>query len=203
MTRWIKTGAFTVAEWHDVDANYAVGEFAGQLYGWTCARRFVAIRERVQEKKPPVGRMLFDVPGYTYRVMVTNRNDSPVEIWRDYNKRADMEKRIMELKYDLAADDFCLRQFYATEAAFRSILALFNLLGEFQRATAMTRYQQPATLRYQVFLCGAILGQKGRRPVIHLSAAWGGLQRRNALLDKIKAYVFPTSPKLEPDPSPA
>jgi hypothetical protein len=31
------------------------------------------------------------------------------EIWRDYNRRADVENRIAELKHDLAADDFCLR----------------------------------------------------------------------------------------------
>ena len=62
----------------------------------------------------------------------------PEEIWRDYNRRADMENRIAELKHDLAADDFCLQEFFATEAAFRSILLLFNLLGEFQRACRLT-----------------------------------------------------------------
>jgi hypothetical protein len=29
-----------------------------------------------------------------------------------------------------AADDFCQRQFFATEAAFRSVLGLFNLLSQ-------------------------------------------------------------------------
>jgi hypothetical protein len=59
--------------------------------------------------------------------MVTSMSGEPAEIWRDYNKRGDMENRIKELKYDLAADDFCVRQLYATDAAFRSVLALFNL----------------------------------------------------------------------------
>jgi len=54
---------------------------------------------------------------------------------------------------------FCLHEFFATEAAFRSILLLFNLLGEFQRACRFTSYRQPATLRAQVFLCGALLGR--------------------------------------------
>jgi hypothetical protein len=49
-----------------------------------------------------------------------------------------MENRIAELKHGLAADDFCLRELFATEAAFRSILLLFNLLGEFQRACRFT-----------------------------------------------------------------
>src|SRR5207249_11775798 len=85
----------------------------------------------------------------------------PEEIWRDYNRRADMENRIAELKHDLGADDFCLREFFATEAAFRSILLLFNLLAEFQRASGLRTYRQPATLRTQVFLCGALLGRAG------------------------------------------
>ena len=96
----------------------------------------------------------------------------------------------------MAADDFCRREFFATEAAFLGILMLFNLLGEFQRASGMTGYRQPATLRAQVFLCGAILGRAGHQAVLHLSAAWGGLDQRNSLFDKILQYEFPTSPKL-------
>ena len=72
----------------------------------------------------------------------------PEEVWRDcnYNRRANIENRIAELKHDLAADDFCRQEFFATEAAFRSILLLFNLLGGFQRASHLTTYRQPATL---------------------------------------------------------
>lgn len=112
-----------------------------------------------------------------------------------------MEKRIAELKYDLAADDFCLQEFFATEAAFLSILLLFNLLGESQRASGMAGYRQPATLRVQVFLCGAILGRAGHRTVLHRSSAWGGLEYRNARFEKLLAYPFATSPKLNPKPA--
>ena len=128
--------------------------------------------------------------------MVTNSAAAPEEIWRDYNHRADVEKRIAELKYDLAADDFCLQEFFATEAAFCAVLLLFNLLSEFQRALGSEVYRQPATLRTQVFLCGAVLGRAGRRMVLHLSSAWGGLTQRIPLLDKIVEYDLSTSPKL-------
>ena len=60
---------------------------------------------------------------------MTNRAEAPEVIWRDYNQRATLEQRIDELKSDLGADDFCRREFYATEAAFRSMLLLFNLLS--------------------------------------------------------------------------
>jgi len=154
-------------------------------------------RELVRENRDSKGRKLFDVPGYTFRIFVTSRSDAPEEIWRDYNRRADMENRIAELKHDLAADKFCLQQFFATEAAFQAILLLFNLLSEFQRAAGLPGYREPATLRTQVFTCGAILGRAGRRLVLHLSESWGGLKTRNPLIDKIMRWEISTSPKLD------
>ena len=182
LTQWLKREAARVQEWRALDETYAVGEFRLQLLGWDRERRFVVVREQLRETKRSLGRKLLEVPGYTFRVFVTNRAEAPEEIWRDYNQRACIEQRIEELKSDLAADDFCLREFFATEAAFLGILMLFNLLGEFQRASGITGYRQPATLRVQVFLCGAILGRAGHHTVLHLSAAWGGLEQRNPLL---------------------
>ena len=69
---------------------------------------------------------------------------------------------IAELKHDLGADGFCLKKFFATEAAFRAVLLLFNLLAEFQRAAGLPGYREPATIRTQVLTCGAILGRAGR-----------------------------------------
>ena len=109
-----------------------------------------------------------------------------------------MENRIAELKHDLGADGFCMKQFFATEAAFRAVLLLFNLLAEFQRAAGMPIYREPATIRTQVLTCGAILGRAGRRLVLHLSESWGGLKTRVPLLDSILTWQIPISPKLEP-----
>lgn len=196
LTKWLKREAARVEAWRALDEIYAVGEFRLQLFGWDRERRFVVVREQLQETKRSLGRKLFDLPGYTFRVFVTNRDEAPEEIWRDYNQRACVEQRIEELKSDLAADDFCLREFFATEAAFLAVLMLFNLLGEFQRASGMSGYRQPATLRAEVFLCGAILGRAGHQKVLHLSAAWGGLEKRNPLFEKLLQYEFPTPPKL-------
>ena len=198
LTRWMKREAARVTAWRALDQHYAAGEFSLQLWGWDRPRRFVVIREQLRAERASLGRKLLEVPGYTFRVFVTNLALPPEEIWRDYNRRADMENRIAELKHDLAADDFCLQEFFATEAAFRSILLLFNLPGEFQRACRFTTYRQPATLRAQVFLCGSLLGRAGRRLVLHLSASWGGLQQRIPLLEKLLTYAVPTSPKLHP-----
>ena len=156
----------------------------------------MAIRERVREGRDSVSRKLIDVPGYTFRVFVTTCSDAPEEIWRDYNRRADMENRIAELKHDLGADGFCLKEFFATEAAFPAVLLLFNLLAEFQRAAGLPSYRAPATIRMQILTCGAVLGRAGRRLVVHLAQSWGGLKSRIPLLDSILNCEFPISPKL-------
>lgn len=42
-----------------------------------------------------------------------------------------MENRIADLKHDLGTDGFYLKEFFATEAAFRAALLLFTFLAEF------------------------------------------------------------------------
>ena len=196
LTPWVKRAAQRVEQWTMLDDDYAAGEFRLKLLGWSVERRFVVIREQVREGRDSVGRRVIDVPGYTFRVFVTNYDAAPQEIWRDYNRRADMENRIAELKHDLGADGFCLQQFFATEAAFRAVLLLFNLLSEFQRAADLPVYRAPATIRTQILTCGAILGRSGRRLVIHLSTSWGGLKTRIPLLDNVLNWQIPISPKL-------
>jgi hypothetical protein len=195
LTRWIKQEAAGLQAWRDLDEVFSVGEFRKRLLGWNVERRFVVVRERIREKRG-AGKLLVQVPGYSFRIFVTSSSAAPEEIWRDYNRRADMEKRICELKHDLGADGFCLQEFSATEAAFQAILLLFNLLAEFQRAAHLAVYRQPATLRSQIFLCGAILGRAGHHWVLHLSQAWGGWDKLKSLWQNLLHYEIPTSPKL-------
>src|SRR5579872_5051326 len=145
------------------------------------------------------GRKLIDVPGYTFRVWVTNRSEGALELWRDYNGRACVEQRIEELKHDLAADGFCLHPFFATESAFLAVLFTFNLLSLYQhQSTPNAPYRQPGTLRTAVFLCGAVLGKMGRDVVIKLSAAWGGLHKHKPLVAAALDWLKSASPKLVP-----
>ena len=203
LTRRIKQRAAALQAWTLLDAHYAVGEFRATLLGWKHERRFVVVREQVRERKEAVGRKLLEVPGYTFRIFVTNRAEEPLALWRDYNRRATVEQRIEELKNDLAADDFCMQPFFATESAFLAVLMSFNLLSLYQQQIAPgAAYRQPATLRTAVFLCGAVLGGSGRRAVLYLSAAWGGLDKHNPLMESVMRLVNPTSPKLVSSPSP-
>jgi hypothetical protein len=195
-TKCVKREVTRIVDWRALDENYAVGECEIKLMGWDKPRRFVAVRERIRESRPSVGKKLIDLPEYSFRVLVTSLSAPAEEIWRDYNHRADMENRIAELKHDLGADRFCLQDFDATDAVFRSILLLFNLLSEFRRASGMPQHKEPGTLRSHVFLCGAELTLIGSGLILSLAAGWGGLTRRIPLLSSILAWVFPISPKL-------
>jgi hypothetical protein len=200
LTPYLKSRLHQLNDWQTVDALYSVSEFRFKLWNWQTLRRFVVVREQIQSNKAAVGRKLIDVPGYTFRIFVTNRNDSVLEIWRDYNGRAAVECRIDELKNELAADRFCLRSFFATESAFLAVLFSFNLLSEFQRAInpALKSYKQPATLRFELFTCGAILGRNGHHLVLHMSETWGGYSQRKPLFDSLLHWPPPTSPKFDP-----
>jgi hypothetical protein len=201
LTGYVRRMAVGLREWVHIDENYAVSEFEAQLFGWKTPRRFVVVRELVRDTKEAVGRKLLDVPGYTFRIFVTNRVEDALVLWRDYNQRAIIEQRIEELKAELNADGFCMKQFFATEAAFLSVLFVFNLLSLYQKAlNPQAPYRQPATLRSALFLGGAALGRVGRKPVLHISSAWGGFEKHYPLVEAILKWVIPTSPKLPPSP---
>jgi len=76
-----------------------------------------------------------------------------------------------------------------------------NLLIFYQQAVGSREekhYQRPATLRSSVFIGGAILGKRGRQPVLHIAQSRGGAQKHQPLIDKLLAWRKRTSPKLEP-----
>lgn len=188
MTRSLKTAAAAIKDWTPLDAHCNVASFQLKLQGWSTKRRFVVIRELEREDKSAVGPRLIEVLGYTCRIFVTNREEDPVSLWRDYYQRACIEQRIEELKNDLAADGFCMMQFFATKAAFLSVLFAFNLLSLYQQATGTRsekHYQRPATQRSALFLGGAILGNRSRQPVLYIAQSWGCSEKRKPLMDKI------------------
>ena len=83
LTKWNKREAQNIQNWVDLEQAYSVGEFRVKLLGWQTERRFVVIREILREGRGNVGRELIHVPGYTFRIFVTNSSQAPQEIWRD------------------------------------------------------------------------------------------------------------------------
>ena len=86
------------------------------------------------------------------------------------------------------------------------MLLLFNLLSLWQTAARPNQtYRRPATLRTEVFLCGAIAATDGRTPVLNLSRAWGGLEQRIPMIQNASRFcraIPPRLPKTTPVTSP-
>jgi hypothetical protein len=152
----------------------------------------VVVREEIRERPEARGRRLLNVPGYTFHTLVTTLQLSPADTWRFYNGRADSENRLKELKEDFGADGFCLQSFDGTEAAFRLLCFLFNLIAEFKREVTRDPAPRLMTLRSQVLVVGAILGAQGRQPVLRLGLRGHWRERFAALLERIAALTATT-----------
>ena len=109
-------------------------------------RRYIVVRKQV-EIRPKAGvKMLFeDMPAYRYSCYVTNLDLPLDQGWNVYNTRADCENRIKELKEDFGLENFCLKDFWATEASFRFIMVAYNLMSLF-RHFALNQHNK-ATLK--------------------------------------------------------
>ena len=120
-------------------------------------RRYVIVRKQVDIRPKAAGKMLFeDMPGYRYSCYVTNLDLPLDQIWNIYNTRADCENRIKELKEDFGLDNFCLKDFWATEASFRFIIVAYNLMSLF-RHFAINQHNRARlkTLKLYCFALGA------------------------------------------------
>lgn len=178
-----------IKQWRPFAHGLEASETSYQAYGWQAPRRLVVVREVLRERPQARGRKLLEVPGYTFHVLVTTLDHDPVQTWRFYNSRAESENRIKELKEDFGADGFCLHSFDGTEAAFRLICFLFNLLAEFKHEVTQDEAPRLMTLPTRLLVIGAIRGAEGRQPVLRLGLRGHWRQRFAALLQRIAALA--------------
>jgi len=129
----------------------------------------VLVRQRTKANDFVRGRELFDDPAYVYQAIVTNRNEPPEDIWRFYRKHADIENQIRELKWDYGIDGFCQKKFFETEAAFRFVCVVYNLVSLLQNKLGFSVYRTLGTLRTQLLAVGALVGRSGHTTVLRLS----------------------------------
>jgi hypothetical protein len=186
-----------ITSWHEFAPGLEVGELMYATYGWRTARRIVSVRERIAERPQARGRKLIEVPGYTFHAVVTTLDLQAVDVWRFYNSRAECENRIKELKEDFGAGGFCLQSFHGTEAVFRLICSLYNLMAEFRRDIVHAPTHRLLTVRHQVLVVGGILGAKGRTPVLRLGLRGRWREQFAALLARIAAYTIPTAARFD------
>lgn len=148
-----------------------VAECQYQAMGWPYPRRLILIRHRLAERPGAGGKKLIDVPGYAFQVLVTSLppSQSPLDIWRDYNGRADCENVIKELQQGFALSTLCFRSFWATEAALSLATLTYNLSVLFQRHLGWQTKVTIHSLRFWLFNTPGIIAHPAGKTTIKLA----------------------------------
>lgn len=155
-------------------------------------RRYIIVKKKVDIRPKSGGKQLFEEePGYRYSCYVTNLDLPLDQVWNIYNTRADCENRIKELKSDFGLDNFCLQDFWATEASFRFIMVAYNFMSLF-RHFALNHHRRATlkTLKSYCFALGAWTVNHANRKVLKISLT---TKKRSWMIG-----IFSQIKKLEP-----
>jgi hypothetical protein len=134
-------------------------------------RRYIIVKKQVDIRPKAGGKLLFEeLPGFRYSCFVTNLDLPLDQVWNVYNTRADCENRIKELKSDFGLENFCLQDFWATEASFRFIMVAYNLMSLF-RHFALNHHKKATlkTLKTYCFALGAWTVNHANKKVLKIS----------------------------------
>jgi len=189
MTPYLKRAVVGIREWKEIAPGLDAAELAFEAPSWRAPRRIVVVRETILERPDAKGRRLIEVPGYTFHGVVTTLALAPVATWHFYNHRADCENRLKELKDDFGAAGFCSHSFDGTEAVFRLICFLFNLVAAFKRDITRNEAPQLGTLRTEVLVVGGIVGADARKQVLRLGLQGRRQERFAEILARIAALA--------------
>jgi hypothetical protein len=152
----VKSAVWGIDNWITLTKGIELGEMKFQHQKGKL-RRYIVVKKKVEDRPESTGKLLFDdLPGYRFSCYVTNI-DLPIDqIWNIYNSRADCENRIKELKQDFGLENFCMKEFWATEASFRFIMIAYNLMSLF-RYFALNEHNTATlnTLKSYCFALGA------------------------------------------------
>lgn len=150
--------------WKDLDDVYSVAELEYLPSGWKFPRRVAVVRERAVKE---TGQMC--LPGnafYKYQAIMTNKEDAPEEIWRFYNKRANVENKIDELKDGFGVDEASQHEMIKNRA-FGLIKAIsYNIVTWFKRVCLPGVNYEVKTIRRKVLqIAGNVVGNGWYRKI--------------------------------------
>jgi hypothetical protein len=195
--------------WWQLDEGIQLCSFEYQSTAWDKPRRVIGIRQHVAIKRDAKGKQLSlfaddqNHRHWRYAALVTDLSLPAQELWRSYRGRADCENRIKELKYDFGADSFCMRNFWATEAAMQWAMLAFNLMSLFRQAvlqSTVTRAGKPqpvqhtlGTLRQQLFAKAARITQGRNKQVLKLAMSMQPRQWFEGLWNRARTFELPVN----------
>lgn len=187
----VKNAVWGLDNWVSLTKGIDLNEMVfGHLDGKP--RRYIVVRKKIEDRPKAGGKLLFDeLPGYRFSCYVTNMDLPLDQIWNIYNTRADCENRIKELKEDFGLENFCLKDFWATEASFRFIMVAYNLLSLF-RHFALNHHNRATlkTLRVYCFALGAWQANHANKKVLKIALP----AKRRPWMDGIFAQIKNSSP---------
>jgi hypothetical protein len=163
-----------------------VAEVLYESHSASRPRRVILVRRRIDVPHRGGGKLLFDCPGYKYQALVTSLPESytPLQVWFEYNGRANIENVIKELKDGFGLGGFCCQSFYATEAALSLAVMTYNLTVLFAQQLGWLQKVTINTLRYRLFRCAGIISQSQGRTTIRLGIPeeirdwWSGIWQK-------------------------
>ncbi len=115
-----------------------------------------------------------------------------------YNSRADCENGIKELKQDFGLENFCLKDFWGTEASYRFIMIAYNLMSLF-RHFALNHHKRATlrTLKVYCFALGAWTVNHANRRVLKIALPAKRRDWMTGLFSQIKGlsppFVYPNT----------
>lgn len=147
-------------EWEG-EGEIQVASFYYQRSTWSRPRRIVVLRKREMDQ---IQGHLLDPYGWSYSFFVTDRDWKPEEVARFYDKRADVERTICEVKHDLAIDHVPTSCFEANAADLALKILARNLLVLYRdRGLQLKTRLRVMTLRRRYLLiAGRIVRRSGR-----------------------------------------
>ena len=149
-------------EFQSISSRYAAAEIRVPLPKWERARRFICIRETLEPKIANENQVILDLPSYEYQAIVTSLDNLTAEdIWHEYNKRANIENKIDELKVGLGVDQMSQHDFIRNQAFLLIKGISYNLLNWFRLALLdqeACRYEVPTLRRLILNVPGNIVG---------------------------------------------
>lgn len=187
----VKSEVWGLKDWASLTKGIDLNEMKFTHEGGR-VRRYIIVRKQVGIRPNAAGKQLFEEePGYRYSCYVTNMDLPLDQIWNIYNTRADCENRIKELKNDFGLENFCLQDFWATEASFRWIMVAYNLMSLF-RHFALNHHKRAtlSTLKSYCFALGAWTANHANKIVLKISLP----TKKRAWMDGIFSNISNSSP---------
>ena len=148
---------------------WEIAEFQHRPHDWSHARRCIVARKLIEASDPEP--TLFSMGRYVYRAWHTNLPLSPEGVWHFYDGRAEMERRIREIREAYALTKIPTRAFAANALYLEVIRLAYNLVTAFQRTCLPGEWQSLtlSKLRQRLFWLPGELTRPQNRPTLRLA----------------------------------